>query len=107
MLPIHSYLVSVNKHKYTSAGDAENADHSISHAMLRSDPQLQSLERTCHNRHPTRSTKEQRELLTNYFCNAGAVPWQDNREGFIDLNAYTAVLSFKGHFIFTIVCCCT
>ena len=75
---LHKYLVCVNTHIYTSAGDVENADHSISPGRWRQDYQLPSVERTCHNRNPARSAKEQREFLASYFCNAGAVPWQDN-----------------------------
>ena len=66
-----------NKATYLSAIDQENVDHTVSAGVCRSDPCLNGLQRTTvHN--PPRNAKVQRELLTTYFNNHGAIPWQDS-----------------------------
>ena len=76
---LHNFLVETNKHTYTSACDVENANHNVRPGSWRSDQALTSIQPgTNHTRNPTSNAKEQRKLMTNYFCDAGAVPWQDD-----------------------------
>ena len=61
-----------------SACDVEHANHTVTPGSWRSDQALTSIcPGTNHTRNPTNNAKEQRTILTNYFSNAGAVPWQD------------------------------
>ncbi|XP_028417861.1 putative nuclease HARBI1 [Dendronephthya gigantea] len=75
---LHNFMVNNNKHAYTSTGDVESEDHAFLSGAWRADPPLNSLQSCTTNRNPTRSAKQQRQLLTNYFSGAGAVTWQDN-----------------------------
>lgn len=74
---LHNFMVENNKQTYTSAGDAESGDHTFTSGLWRADPPLHSLP-PCTDRNPTRSAKQQRQLLTSYFSGAGAVAWQDH-----------------------------
>ena len=73
---LHNYMVEKNKQTYTSVCDDENADYTLSDGAWRDDPPLTDLHLNQH-RNPTRSAKEQRELLTKYFSDTGSVPWQE------------------------------
>ncbi len=75
---LHNFMVDNNKHAYTSAGDVESADHTFLPGAWQADPPLNSLQSRTTYRNPTRSAKQQRQLLTSYFSGAGAVTWQDN-----------------------------
>ena len=73
---LHNYMVNKNKATYLSAIDQEHMDHTVSAGVWRNDPCLNGLQpTTVHN--PPRNAKVQRDLLTTYFNNHGAVPWQN------------------------------
>ena len=74
---LHNYMVNKNKATYLSAIDQENVDHTVSAGVWRNDPCLSGLQptTTVHNR--PRNAKVQRDLLTTYFNNHGADPWQN------------------------------
>ena len=74
---LHNYLVEKNKTAYTSACDIENADHTVSEGIWRSDPTLIGIQ-TSPTRNPPKNAKDQRQHLTTYFNNRGSVPWQDS-----------------------------
>ncbi|CAB4013843.1 Hypothetical predicted protein [Paramuricea clavata] len=75
---LHNFMVDNNKHAYTSAGDVESGDHTFLSGAWRADPPLNRLQSCTTDRNPTRSAKQQHQLLTSYFSGAGAVTWQDN-----------------------------
>ena len=73
---LHNYMVNKNKSTYLSAIDQENVDHTVSAGVWRNYPCLNDLQpTTVHN--PPRNAKVQHDLLTTYFNNHGAVPWQN------------------------------
>ena len=74
---LHNFLVQSNK-SYTSICDTEDLENCVmTNGAWRSDPPLAGLTPGL-DRNPTRSAKEQRQYLTNYFSSdMGSVSWQE------------------------------
>lgn len=58
--------------------DQENSDGSVRRGNWRDDPDQLAPLSPCPQRNYTVVAKQHRRTLTEYFSNAGAVPWQDN-----------------------------
>lgn len=57
--------------------DQENFDGTVRSGSWRDVPDQFASLSPCPQRNATLAAKENRRKLTDYFCNAGAVPWQD------------------------------
>ena len=81
-LVLHNFLrQSASKHIYSppSLVDTNSRTGDLIPGQWRNEPPTQSFFPQCSSQYGnniTRTAKETRDTLTDYFCNEGAVPWQ-------------------------------